>query len=566
MPTCEQLERQPLVGTGGYIDWSAVHGFVLDRAAVVLAGVGPGTPYHTRWPNRVDTQRYQRAFHASWIVSTLELMFGQNLGSLPEATIGLTAGQLRGLFTAVVSVQRSALTPEVQNYPGGSGIPSGPRGWWLPPVGASEIHHCAVGADFYMLLRRNPAALQDLYNASQLRPLGLEHKLLPRDEVWPFPTLGPTGVDGGGRTNLYAWLEEVTAALALQGICALPTPDRRADNFWGEMIGVVGLVNSMFDVFNAWVADFRVLPLTPSDCGMGQSITRLFQAWRSRPPPYGAGPNSFIGSITSSCACEWNGNKPSGSNSPNTYEFFDAAGQTLTGQAGLEVGQDWDCSLHQLARAVLMMHHLGYQFTAADRQLILQRLLDWEQQICELPDPACSTGATQGQLAQFVGPTERYADFFGPLQTGCIQGTGLPLGALAPSVDTILASVLAAKWSGVASLGAGGPLLQRMLNTLATLYRSALGPGGAGWTNWDDGAQDNGGFMTDMLSTYYAVATLMALDTPTTGFSGCSGAAASPLLNGFGVSPDLGLTQYGIFGPSLAGVQPPQWFQDYVAG
>jgi hypothetical protein len=178
------------------------------------------------------------------------------------------------------------------------------------------------------------------------------------------------------------------------------------------------------------------------------------------------------------------------------------------GNADPTAGQDWDGSMHQLARAVLSMHHLGYVFTSADQRLILNRLLEWATPASEAWGPAsamtCTTWSGNTPLTADPAttvPTERY------LWDGNLACDGNP-NAPAPKLIEVLSGPLALVRSGQANTPT--PAVQEIcwniLRVVGSLYR------GGGWVSYDDNFAGFSDLPNDVEGTYCAIAILRLLD------------------------------------------------------
>lgn len=213
-----------------------------------------------------------------------------------------------------------------------------------------------------------------------------------------------------------------------------------------------------------------------------------------------------------------------------------------------DVGQDWDCSLHQLGRAVVAMHHLGHPFTASERALVRLRLQQWSALTCENFGSSCPSGISV--------PTER--QFWTGRCGGDPAGPNLAVNP-APLMFEVLSGALALVRSGLVDIGdpAALSMASQILDAVATLYRADSG--GSGWAEFDSAEPADPPAGATLDGTYAAIATLLVLDRGP--FAGCSGLSSpAPLgLDGF-------LHVFGGFIPTMlaAGLWP--WPAIYQPG
>ena len=346
------------------------------------------------------------------------------------------------------------------------------------------------------------------------QPVGLEHKLLPTTDQWP-PTLASGTVStGGGFCNLDRWLHEMIWANQLfsrTGAWNCTTLVGGRSNFWGELIGIALLHQVLHDQFNsamasaggaysAYVCERLEWPSNPASPNVAPQLIAMFETWRARGSrtststnplgwqdgsPWwettGAGgvPQGWLGSangftqndaymgwhhpdsfgpygnpvtnlpaLEAECVAEWN----DPSIATGATGFIPSAFNPSAPTVLPEMGQDWDASLHQLARAVQTMAMIrGYSFRGQESQIILDRLFDWSGEICtEYPAvcaPGSPNGVTQAEWDSVLGAAEWYASQHHS------QGTtpcDVPQEAAnAPSADAILTAALALVRSGL---------------------------------------------------------------------------------------------------------------------
>ena len=485
--------------------------------------------------------------------------------------------------------------------------------------------------------------------APTAQPVGLEHKLLPTTDQWPASLASGTASTGGGFCNLDRWMHEMIWANQLfsRGGCLSLSGGR--SNFWGELIGIALLHQILHDQFNAsmasaggtyagYVCSRLEWPSNPAAPNIAPQLIAMFETWRNRGArtsstsnplgwqdgsPWwettGAGgvpqgwlgsangytendaykgwhhPDSFgpygnpvtnLAALEAECVAEWN-DPPIGNGATG---YIPAGFNPSVPTVLLEMGQDWDASLHQLARAVQTMAMIrGYTVRAQESQIILDRLFDWSGQICtnypNVYGPGTPSGVTQAEWDSVRGAAEWYGT---QNHTEGIEPCDPSRDDLnAPSADALLTAALALvrsglypnnllgiQQSGVAgATGSPATLAVGYVNALATLYQPHnVGGNGAGWLNADpltgDAARgisptfSQADFDFSMLEgTMNAVAALVLLDQLGSATSGC--ANGTGLYNGS--VPDPGLeTFFGIFGnfsqlPNTS--QWPQWPQ-----
>jgi hypothetical protein len=252
------------------------------------------------------------------------------------------------------------------------------------------------------------------------------------------------------------------------------------------------------------------------------------------------------------------------------------------------VGQDWDCSLHQLSRAVVTLYQVGYSFPVGDQTTILDRLELWSGQACHTSPtvlgtaggggslcPPIAAGATVSlvqlvsALGGYTAPTETYVQP-GGAAPDCGGGGSWVLGGWpsvprAPTVDNMAAAAVAVVRCGALSAPSGTVVFQRaddlargILTTISSLYRDAGAL--AGWANVDTNSRSQTPEAAASLQgTYYAVFTVMLLSSlgPVTTAPTSTGIPALPGLTGF----------LHMLGGPLAALAPQvPWGGSYVPG
>lgn len=519
-----QTDRIAHWQTGAYIDWDGVLTFLKSQAGPILD------------EDLSFQQRQQRAPVAHMIVTSLEMLFGQDIylrwfeGTVLagrhvnkwDITFPFSGKDLLMLLSTIAAGQRgrtqSNLRPEslVSSEPA-----SGLRGWWgLPPMGASSpnaiVHYLVQSAQMYATLRRNRFGL----NALQLEvessapawaflPVGLEHKLISSRRTVPG-----VGQGGGLLTDSWLpWLQEVFTAGSLK--TELNCTDDESplsgyldeapfSNFWGEMQGAVVLAQAMRDQAKKVTTDQdpqpqAVPPLNPTT-GFGGALVACFEAWRTPVGGWdfddfdlGFVPGAFAPDVPgiSCCSAEWWSGTAEAALDPVVQEQGFLGWTALPGQ-----GQPWDAEPVQLTRAVNAMHHLGYDFTVEDRVLILQRLVNWRAPMCGIGAPSSSADPAP-DLVQ--GGTDKYGwsnaaspppEAGGLPSSETCQDGELAAGGRAPAIDHFLAYAMTLSRSGLLAPNAlgGSPaddfgqamslvlLVPGLLRATAALYRKSTDP------------------------------------------------------------------------------------------
>jgi len=570
--TCAEAAQSNLWQSGGYIDWIGVQGALFRLYQQYL----PGGTY-------ADAQQLEA------IVSTLEMLHGPDLAATyPYGLPGFpfTQADVLSMLQTIINAQETPL--------GNSFSTAGDRGWWAapgtpgPPPTPRGAHFLVETSHFYLCLRRNRTGLQLLAQSGGSLPVGLEHKLLPSTLALDV-TLPGNPSQGGGLVNLQAWVQEMADAGALRPNL---TPGLPGPNFWGELIGVVPLYQGMHDQVSRINANFVCPPLETTP--MGAALDGAWLGWRERryppvltPPGYTVPAPGFVAQLGQSGppnpgACDWAG--PTNASWPLT---------TGPGVIDPTAGQDWDCSLHQLARAVLVRHHLGGGFTANDQALILSRLQDWVTPLCEnfpLPGTASCSGALSTTQAGYP-PAERYV--FPPVIASSCEGTvgftGFPPSPV-PSITDILSALLAVVRCGVlpsppsvappffttgAAVTVALDMVEACLGAVATLYRTDAVSGWGMWLASDSKAPSRQTVLAPWAelptgtSIQGAVAALLLAEPF---FPGCANAST---LQGIGPSgPQFGLGGFlHVFGAYIPALLPPigsnqlyDWAPAYVPG
>ena len=507
MTTCSQAAQSYYWPGGTYIDWTAVDAFLHGE--------------YVNWASSVSSAptTFQEVVPAFVILDALEMLHGPAVlvtyptTSFPNAASPFfsfvphfTLAEIQFMLQRVVEAQQHTQSSVNQ-------IPSRNIGWWLP-----ANHHIVFAAQIYLMLRRNPAGVTAL--AALVPPVsvtGLEHKLLPVTDQ------ATTTLEwGGGLTNFMAWAAEMASASAIPG--DISPPPWGQTNFWGELIGVVAFCQAMADLTPQFAPAslWPTLVLLNPAIGMGASLASAFGVWRERASPgspSGPGP-AFLAtpgpSVPPPAALpwsEWAG--PANASWPLTL---------AAAVADPAAGQDWDCSLHQLTRAVNALFHLGYVFTPQDQALIVTRLQQWATPATEAWAPAssmtCSIYPIPTTDLTVVVPADRYLwDSF----VACQNNLAVPV----PVMVDMLAAAVALVQSGVVDspptvasppFASGGDvqaaavtLCKSILKVVASLYRG--GPT-AGWAGFDERDPSNFNPPDLMDGVYPAVAILRLLDRP----------------------------------------------------
>ena len=563
---------------GTYIDWDQVDALLYEESRALTNGL---PYYHNPLGIYTHMEPRARARFAVTLLSTLEMMYGQDIGATYSGS-RFVMDDFRNLLMVVLwdqdkGRQLDTDVPFADVY--GNSIPSGKRGWWSlhgSVLTAGPFHYPTLSANAYTLLRRNATALQALYDVlgpmSPWRVVSLEHKFLATGVEWPFlaPAFFPTSsVFGGGLTGMYPWLDEIDAAgsLTVQADCQ---GGAQPSNFWGESIGVVLLTRACADIFNRTMCWARSnLPYnaawwvqqdapTATDGGLGATLSACFDAWRQRHAP----PSSLTGAAYRGpvfdpalplCPCEWVGTIG------NWASAVSPAAASAPAVPDLINGQDWDCSLHQLTRAVMTMYLLGRTLDTATQRLVVDHLQNWQNDLCFDVAANCpSLLSAYPGLKQPQGTAEMYREP-GLLADPC-HGV---YPSYAPTVDAIATAAMALSRSG--ALQSPDPSVQidavhlakNLVETVSTLYRPGS-TGGEGWAGQD--TQDPSSPVTATLDgTFFAVATLRVLNKSNTWFSGCAGnypASSGP-------TPDPGLdTFFDVLGGGVA--LDPSLFPDWA--
>lgn len=496
------------------------------------------------------------------------------------------------MFDAVLRVQR--------RVPGTTHTQSGDLGWWILgpasarpgpqilPLSAFAEHFIVNSANFWLLLRRNPSAIDSLNlepfpgtpGGNLVRPLPLENKLLA-----PYLSI-PAG-QVGGLTGINPW---IAAMMESRGF---PTTagSRVRPNFWGELIGVVALIQGLSDTASAVGGDLviqqTVPALTPST-GMGLMLASAFRWWQQRRHPPLA--TQVPGPVFIATGVQQVDPNPLGGWIPpdpgplfrnNVMVPMGAGSAYIPKWADPAAGQDWDTGLHQLSRAVTSMYHMGYSLTQAERLLVVTRLEQWSTRTCEGEYGNCQGGPT---ASPWVGAPQETTRFEVPFK--CKDEPNLTDSAAvsqAHQVPDLLGAVLAILQGGCLDLSVpaavrsrADAILGNCLIALATLYRHddppGVGPPIAGWIRMDPGYVEPTSNPTgpnlpkyrqpDLDGTYAAIALLIRL-SGRSGYANVVGDLSNPAF-----APLIGLDSYlHVFGPripSLLAANP--WGATYVPG
>ena len=234
-------------------------------------------------------------------------------------------------------------------------------------------------------------------------------------------------------------------------------------------------------------------------------------------------------------------------------------------------GQDWDAGLHQLTRAIMTMHHLGYGLTTADRLLTVVRLFQWSKRTCEnYPAGSCPAGNLATGPSWWGAPRETYRW----LDSLICEGEPAPLlshETQAHDIVDLLTAALAIVRGGL--LGAFPPgllsqgvdaILANCLIAAATLYREDPGvPGAFGWAKEDPGLPAAAaGAPPELSATHFAIALLLLMERGS--FAGVANLADLPPGANPAVTLDSFLHIFGGFIPSLLSANP--WNPSHVPG
>jgi hypothetical protein len=615
MTTCTSALQSDQWASGSYIDWSKVDAFLEGVYQGLLTNLGPS------FPQRVLTAplSFGAVGAANNIVTILEMMYGQDLyaATLPS-TSNFDGPKIRNLLGWLIEGQKGSA-------PGADNTPSGDFGWWGNDGPSSDVlnpdHHILLSSLIYMTLRRNTSGL----NALGYAPAGLEHKLLPIG----VNVVGGPGA-GGGLTDFEAWVQEIyfscgipdtgtpgTASLVngtrycdcqtSNGLACNPTGpylNRAKDyNFWGELVGMVPLYQSMYDEVNNVSAEVTssglpyqpsLTELSPTQQWCGATIENAFVTWRERfYTPAGGSPagSSFVAAAPqpplnpATVATRWSGS-PAYCNwvSPPGSDYQPVTTPTQ-GLVNALLGQDWDCGLHELVRAVQSAHHLGHSFTPYEKLLIMYRLLGWWQQTCGAYTGYLQTCATSPAVANAMVPNERFAWEENTLALG---GNTIPCENVAGTPQRGPSDAPAVTLSDIASVAAllvqadlfSDPtvgyeayiIAEGLVQVVASLYREP-GSSLAGWAEFDE--RPSLDHAPDLRGTMAAVLTLMVLagtglppastGNPSPGFQAAYRPTALPSAiasSGGGLSSFLHL--FG--GKASANTFPGQWGGGYVPG
>ena len=569
MTTCAEAAQGDLWATGGYIDWTAVHKFL--------------------W---VEYQRLEAApipeatGNAVLILTCLEMLFGTDVlapTSYPSVRDAYPPGErfedgdLLQLLKWVVQGQWMS--------PGLGFTASGDEGWWFDRDALtgdpSPLHFLPRTADSWMALRRNATGVEALAQEG-LVPAPLEHKLLPSAVFSP----------AGDLVDIYAWMDLLEETGAVPGPLNPPTGPQQYENFWGEWIGAVALFQSLQDTADqlgaAGPMPHGVPPLQPGT-GMGLELVSAFRWWQQRRNPRSIHPDS--GAVTPGPVWEaseanptdpapdtlggWVGStRPLGLFAPFILSsvFHSHPSWYVPPFADPAAGQDWDASLHQLSRAVLTMHHVGYGLTAFDKLVVLIRLWQWSRPGCEThPAGACPAGASLATEGDFLGaPRETYVWRSELKCVGESAAPGLAVTQTHDLVDVLSAALALVRGQVLGGFplgdlsGATKLILANCLITAGTRYRDDPTVSGAsGWAVIAPGDPTGPGSEAPSLGgTYAAIALLLLLERAP--FWGCANLDGLPPAASPSTSLDSFLHIFGGNITSLLGAHP--WNPSHVPG
>ena len=431
------------------------------------------------------------------------------------------------------------------------------------------------------------------------RPLPLEHKLLPSSSSLG-PWVGGCPSDpsdwtwsGGGLTDLPAWLDLMDVANAMRARSPVPGlsgENPYLPNFWGELIGVVPLFQMVCDRVILLDPNYAS-PFLTTTTGMGAKLFEMWQVWRQRavprtgsgafvqsgvglggsdgvlgPPgslPAAVGIGSFTpatpgGVLTSQGSLSLGlsftllqptfadapallGNSEGSSPVQNTFCEWRGAPPSepeLVPQVSPLIGQDWDCTLHQLTRAVVSMYQLGWVANVDEGALILWRLHGWAVKPCETqtqlgqPAPLCAEPNLGAGIPFLGSPTERaYSQHLVRCEPTRVGNVYSPV--IGPDLVDAFSAALALVRSGLfdSNMPTARQLGANILASIATLYRPGTE---AGWTRNDPnlGSPSLG---HDLRGTFPAIASILLLSRGP--FQGACNPAGLPL--GYAPLPGL---------------------------
>lgn len=539
MTTCTTALQSDAWYDGGYIDWARVDQFLFDQYQNLASQVQAGSPIP-----------FPIVLFADMLLTTLELMYGGDIHSRvpPTGSVGVPPGFVTTVFRKNHVENMLEWLIDGRHPPSPATLPgtySGAAGWWGPDWPGTGFlnpdHHIVYTSFVYMTLRRNRSGLIALGRSFS----GLEHKLFPAGSV-----LDVTGKRGGDLVGLQEWLHEMwdSCGFKPRSWCG-----NNLDNFWGELVGVVPLFQAMQDVASGLTANNGTIvcqcPALAPTIGMGKALDEAFADFAGGPPGWREREfQPVAGSIATTTFIATSGQQSYASTNPLGDRCAWEAPLPLAPYLGLitsagslsaAFGMDWDCSLHQLSRAVLAAHHWGHPFTTEEKELITVRLAEWSQSTCETASGVTAPGCPTVPASENAHiPNERF--FWDP---GAACGPA-QLGATPPDLPTIAVPELAASAAALvrADLFAS-PLTEieatsnavGILQVLATMYRD-VGGGAAGWAEADPDPTQNAS--PSLPGTYFAVLTLMLL------------ADAQPLYAGDPNLPGSSATLMNTYNPS----------------
>ncbi len=602
MTTCAQAAQGAQWATGGYIDWMAVHRFLVTTWQAALPP-SPALP---------DPGM------ASQVLTCVEMLFGPDvLGASSYRAVRDTTFFPAGEpafsdddFLLMLRAITLAQWPDAE-LPGPPpfALSSGNRGWWFTlshPTTASPMseHFLPGTADFWLCLRRNPTAMDILAGEDPpVRPVLLELKLFPPGyQLAPSaiaPEVAPFAPPGGGLTGITRWMTALEEAVAVPGPGNPFWPPNfgfHKPNFWGEWIGGVVLFQALSDTateIGQRCSPAATFPALQAGIGMGRCLASAFRWWQQRRnPPVSQtvtiGPTTYTYSVPG--PMQWGATETSTTdpvvpsfgdwvptNRPmfglfTTHALFlpppGAPPGWIPPVADPAAGQDWDGSLHQLSRAIVTMHHIGYALPLSEKVLTVVRLYQWCRRPCGSeefagPDP-CGTGypwlaatwvgaprETQGWIPADVGTPE------GP----CLTDLSTAPDSQAHSLTDVLTVGLAVVRGGLVTLPPGQismmvqEIMTNCLILVATLYRpDAPAPGQASWTSSDRGLPTDPPESGGLRGLFSAISLLLLLERGP--FAGVANLGSLPP----GATPAVGLDSFlHVFGgpvPSLLGAYP----------
>ncbi len=325
MTSCLQAGHADDWRTFNFVNWGAVHAF-LRRAADVL--------YQTPRPVRLNTIE-ERSAWAVIVVTSLEMLYGPNLHSnasyhgardraegVQEQEAFVDESRILALISTIIDGQQTGEC----GLTGQGTLPwdcpaSGLKGWWLTKLyselgtGPSTDHFLTYSALAWHCLRRNSAALAALTD----QPIALEPHFLDPNRDAPTVIADMNDV-------LQALFDARAISSGNYTVRSQPFPEPAAvrfkSNFWGELIGYVGLLQSTAGSAAEYIKEFKeeypdvdvpndlVFPALDSSFGIGLFLESAFKIWRRRAIPLGSG-TVYASSTTRRLLTAWAGRETS---------------------------------------------------------------------------------------------------------------------------------------------------------------------------------------------------------------------------------------------------------------